>query len=116
MADENNDALENAEEVEEAVEAAEGSDEEQEAAPASGDYDSNQAIKACHGILAAIVAGNEELNKAILGRFNFAQRQRVLAAGLNAASKTVELPWELQRQAVIKGGGMGGAGIFEMVE
>ena len=48
-------------------------------------FDSNKAMAACHGILASIVAAQEELGDAIEGRFQFKQRQRILAAGLSAA-------------------------------
>jgi len=59
-------------------------------------FDSNKAITACHGITASIVAAQEALGEAIEGRFQYKQRQRILAAGLSAANtalrSTVEFP------------------------
>lgn len=118
MAKDKKEPAENAEQ-EQAEEAAEQGGEAKQPAP-GGQYDSNKAIKACHGILAGIQSANEELNEAIVGRFGYAARQRVLAAGLQAASKSVEVPWELQRQTIIRGGavaagGGGGAGGDDVV-
>ena len=53
-------------------------------------FDSNKAMAACHGILASIVAAQEELGDAIHGRFQFKQRQRILAAGLSAAGQAAQ--------------------------
>lgn len=106
MAKDNNDDVEAGEEIGEVEEAEEAAGDAEPEAP--GQYDSHKAIKGCHGILAGIVAANEELNESIQGRLGYAARQRVLAAGLQAASKSIELPWELQRQAIISGGGFGG--------
>lgn len=73
-------------------------------------YDSNQAINACHDILAGVQAAQEKMQDSVKGRFDFQQRQRMLAAGLAAANQTVELPWEIQRKAIIGSGNAGGGG------
>ncbi len=72
----------------------------------TGEIDSSKAIAACQGILASVRTSTEELNEAIKGRFSFGARQRILAAGMAAGSRTVELPWEAQRQSMLRGGGV----------
>ena len=60
-------------------------------------FDSNKAMAACHGILASIVAAQEELGDAIHGRFQFKQRQRILAAGLTAAGRASHASMDIPR-------------------
>jgi len=67
-------------------------------------FDSDKAITACYGILASVAAAQEAMNEAVQGRFAFQARQRILAAGLEAAGKPMEMPWETQRRSILSGG------------